>query len=83
MGYHSSAHLEQYCRMIKVYQNGRIYPHVTVTSGMSGYFAVLIWWNPEGFAEPYNTGIGRYKNIGSAIAEAKDWAKSEEIPYYD
>jgi len=60
------------------------YPHITVTSGISGYFAVMIWWNPEmgGFAEPYQTGIGRYRSKSEAEIEGRRWAKDEELPFY-
>lgn len=27
------------------------YPHISVTKGLAGWFAVVVWWNPEGFAE--------------------------------
>lgn len=56
-------------------------PYVSVTSGMSGYFAVLYWWNPEGFTEPWQTGCGRYKEYARAVEEAKEWAKAEELEY--
>jgi hypothetical protein len=56
---------------------------ITVTNGMSGYFAVHMWWNKElnGFWEPYQTGIGRYATRAQAELEAKHWAKNEEMPY--
>jgi hypothetical protein len=59
---------------------------ITVTQGMSGYFAVLMWWNDkdfpgEGFWEPYNTGIGRYATKEEAQEEAKFWAEDEELRY--
>lgn len=56
---------------------------ITVTSGMSGYFAVMIAdyedidWN----ADIVTTGIGRYKTRKEAEQEAKSWAEDEEIPY--
>lgn len=57
--------------------------YITTTSGMSGYFAVIIWWNPDpGFWEPYQTGIGRYATREEAIVEAKQWAESMRIKYY-
>ena len=64
-------------------QTGIRYPYITVTPGMSGHFAVMVWWNPElgGFEEPYVTGIGRYKSSAGAIREAKTWAKGEGIDY--
>lgn len=62
--------------------------YITVTSGMAGWFAVLMWWNPEehfsngdGFWEPWETGFGRYGTKEEAIAEAKAWAESEEMEY--
>ena len=64
--------------------------YVTVTHGMSGFFAVLVWWNAElgdgpddGFWEPWNTGIGRYKTSHEAAVEAEQWAEAEELPFYD
>ena len=61
-------------------------PYITVTSGMSGNFAVMLWWNDEdknlgGFWEPYLTGIGRYKNVADAIAEGRQWAEAEELEF--
>jgi hypothetical protein len=58
-------------------------PFITVTSGMSGYFAVLMVWNEEhgGFYEPYTTGFGRYKTPVQAAIEAKEWAEDEEVNY--
>lgn len=61
------------------------YPHITVTKGLAGFFAVMIWWNaekPPGFAEPWDSGVGRYPLQKDAIAEAVEWAKREGIPYY-
>ena len=61
------------------------FPVIAITSGMSGFFAVHYWWNPEdgGFPEPYNTGFGRYpmtpKGELDAINEAIDWSEAEGI----
>ena len=59
--------------------------YITVTSGMAGYFAVQIWWNNEdpkmAFWEPYDTGLGRYREIEMAIEEAKEWAEAEGLRY--
>lgn len=54
-------------------------PYVTITHGGSGYFAVMMWWNPDGFWEPWSTGIGRYATKGEAIEEAKEWAEAEGL----
>lgn len=58
-------------------------PFITVTKGMSGYFAVLMWWAPEhgGFWEPWQTGIGRYDEKWRAVSEAKVWAECEELEF--
>lgn len=57
--------------------------YITVTSGMSGWFAVHVWWNAEegGFYEPYQTGLGRYATEQEAEIEAQSWAKTEGLPY--
>lgn len=58
---------------------------LSVTQGMSGYFAVLYWVNDEGnfpFTEPYDTGIGRYSDIEKAKAEALWIAEEFDLPYY-
>lgn len=54
-------------------------PFISVTQGMSGHFAVLMWWNPEGFYEPWDTGFGRYSTREEAIREARSWAEAEEL----
>lgn len=57
------------------------YPVISTTHGCSGYFAVMYWWNPEGFPEPYETGFGRYATEQEAIQEAQQWAIDSDIPY--
>lgn len=51
---------------------------ITVTEGMSGFFAVRMWLNEEEdfgpFWEPYETGMGRYATREEAEVEAKEWA---------
>jgi hypothetical protein len=61
-------------------------PFITTTQGMSGWFAVMYWWNDEepdinGFWEPYETGFGRYGDEARAINEAQDWAENEGLEY--
>lgn len=57
--------------------------YITVTQGLSGFFAVQMTWNPEygGFYEPWTTGAGRYEKIEDAEREAKSWAESDEMEY--
>lgn len=57
---------------------------ITVNRGsISGYFAVMYWWNPElgGFWEPYDTGEGRYATKKEAIAEGLAWADELELEF--
>lgn len=58
---------------------------ITVTEGMSGFFAVHMWYNTEdedfGFWEPYDTGMGRYATREEAEVEARKWAEDMEMEY--
>lgn len=63
-------------------------PYICTTGpAISGYFAVMMWYNDTGeynlppFWEPYQTGVGRYATREEAIAEAKDWAEAEGLEY--
>ena len=57
------------------------FPYITVTSGMAGFFAVMVWWNPDGFEEPYDTGLVRSPKQADAIAEAANWAALDGVTY--
>jgi phosphoribosyl-ATP pyrophosphohydrolase len=55
---------------------------VEVTQGMSGWFGVELWMNPDGpFPEPYDTMIGRYEMEGMAVMEAAEHAQANDLPY--
>ncbi|MCW2077937.1 UNVERIFIED_ORG: hypothetical protein M2193_000112 [Bradyrhizobium japonicum] len=54
--------------------------YVTITSGMRGFFAVLIDGS-DGFPEPVQTGIGSYKTPELAKPEAIAWAKAEGLEF--
>ncbi|WP_316207472.1 hypothetical protein [Bradyrhizobium sp. SZCCHNR3118] len=54
--------------------------YVTVTSGMRGFFAVLID-ESAGFPEPVQTGMGSYQTAAGAAIEAKDWARAEGLEF--
>lgn len=56
-------------------------PYVTVTSGMRGYFAVLMHWHEDGFWEPMQTGDGSFKTRAGAVPEALAWASAEGLEY--
>ena len=60
-------------------------PYITVTRGMSGWFAMEVhYWEDDkgGFYEPYQTGIGRYKTREEAVEEGLAWAEAEGIKFY-
>lgn len=67
------------------YSTGSKENFITVTKGMSGYFAVMFWWNPDmnGFWEPWTTGFGRYESKLEAIQEAIEWAEAEELEFVE
>lgn len=52
--------------------------YITITSGMRGWFAVMIDDN-DGFPEPVQTGIGSYKTSEGAMREAREWAEAEGL----
>lgn len=59
---------------------------ITVTEGMSGFFAVHMWLNTleedmPPFWEPWETGLGRYATREEAEREAKWWAAQSELEY--
>lgn len=56
---------------------------ITTTFGMRGYFAVMMWWNPElgGFYEPYTTSDASFKTQQGAVEDAKFWARAEGLEY--
>jgi len=55
---------------------------ITVTSGISGWFAVQMTWNSEfEIWEPWTTGFGRYPVRHLAIEEARNWAEAEELEF--
>lgn len=50
--------------------------YVTITRGMRGWFAVMMWWNDiepdlRGFWEPWQSGIGSYETPEGANKEAE------------
>lgn len=60
---------------------------ISTTCGISGYFAVELWLNPDGmfepFVEPWSTGMDRYKTKEEAVEEAKQWAEEEGMEYQE
>jgi hypothetical protein len=54
---------------------------ITVCHGIRGWFAVHMWWNPEGFYEPWNSSVLSFDTKERAIQDAKAWALSEDLPF--
>lgn len=56
---------------------------ISVTSGMRGYFAVMLadYEDMNWGTDVVMSGIGSYKTREGATEEAKEWAKSEEVSY--
>lgn len=58
-------------------------PFITTSLLGSGHAAICLWWNPDGFWEPWQTGIGRYATQDEAVTEAKYWAEAEDLKYWE
>ena len=56
-------------------------PYVTVYKPVAGWKAILVWWNPEGFWEPWDTSYFAYGTKAEAMVYARDWAQQEGIEY--
>lgn len=55
--------------------------YITVYESIGGWKAALIWWAPEGYWEPYSTGLGAYETREEAEREAVEWADAEDMEY--
>jgi len=66
--------------------------HITTTSGLRGYFAVMMIYVDEdddgkklpdgaGYWDVQQSGIGSYKTHDGAVREALDWAQAEGLEY--
>lgn len=53
---------------------------IEVTKGGAGYFACM-FWDGEGYAEPWETGMGRYVDPSEAEVEGRRWAEDEGIEF--
>lgn len=63
---------------------GRKKPYVTVTYGMAGWFALIVWWNdegPHGFWEPWDTPYERHRDREDAVAQARELAEQEGLEF--
>ena len=57
--------------------------YVSVTHGMSGYFAVHLRWYNEfsGYYDVEQSGHGRYSTKEEAEAEGREWAKAMGVEF--
>ena len=55
--------------------------YVTVYKPVAGWKAIMVWWNPEGFWEPWDTSYFAYGTKEEAVGYAKWWADAENVPY--
>jgi len=55
--------------------------YITIYESISGWTAVHIYWNTDGFWEPWQTGFGKYETSKGAENEGRDWARAEGIRY--
>lgn len=55
--------------------------YITTTFGMRGCFAVLMFWDEDGFWDVWQTGIGSYKNADDAAVEGRQWAHEEGLEF--
>ena len=53
---------------------------ISITQGGAGWFAVKLW-DGDGFAEPWESGEGRYKTASDAEREARQWAAEENLEF--
>lgn len=56
-------------------------PFMTTMRLGSGWAAVMFWWNPEGFWEPWDTRKERFFFEEPAALLAKKWAKEHNVTY--
>lgn len=53
---------------------------IVVTLLGGGWAAVMVG-DYDGYPEPIQTGIGRYRTSAEAVPEARSWAAADEVPY--
>jgi len=53
---------------------------IEVTSGMRGFFAVMLW-DGMGFAEPWQTSESSFETAGQAAVDARIWAEAEGVEF--
>lgn len=56
-------------------------PFITTYCPVAGYKAVMYWWNPEGFWEPWDTSKTAFATRLEAEIYAKAWAAEEGLEF--
>ena len=56
-------------------------PYITVYLPIAGWKAVMYWWNPEGFWEPWETSEYAFPSEESAEEFGRYWAEEEGIEF--
>lgn len=57
--------------------------YITVYKPIAGWKAAMMWWNPEGFWEPWETSPFSFQFREQAVLWGKDWAAEEGIQFKD
>jgi len=58
-------------------------PFVSVTWGVRGWSAVLMWWNPDldGFWEPWESHPHSFSTEAEAVPIARAWAETQGVEF--
>ena len=56
-------------------------PYITVYLPIAGWKAVMYWWNPEGFWEPWETSSFAFVSEQAAEDFGREWAEEESIEF--
>lgn len=55
--------------------------YITISRGLRGYFATMVWWNPDGFWEPWTTSELSFSTVEDAAVDGVKWAASEGLKF--
>ena len=56
-------------------------PYITTYYPIAGWKAIMYWWNPEGFWEPWETSPFAFASEESAEEFGRAWAEEEGIEF--
>ena len=57
--------------------------YVTVYAPLIGWKPVHMWWNPEGFWEPWDTYKAAWEKCSMAEEAGRQWANKLKLPYVE